>query len=73
MGKEVFVGVYQTVSTSGGRLASLNLYALQRLQLPSAGLREQCYDEVAIWLESSGVSQPLVALSSDMVDAFIKT
>ena len=70
---KVFVGDYQTVSTTGGRLASLILYALHRLQLPSAGPREQCYDEVAIWLESSAASQPLVALSPDMVDAFIKS
>ena len=42
--KEVFVGLYETDLTTGERLASLILDALQRLELPITSLRGQCYD-----------------------------
>ena len=41
---EAFVGLYQTDTTTGERLASLIMDALQRLQLPISALRGQCYD-----------------------------
>ena len=71
--KEVFVGLYQTDSTTGERLASLILCALQRLHLPPLVYGDSATMAVATWLGSSSVSQPLVVLSSDMFDVFIKT
>ena len=61
--KEVFVGLYQTDSTTVERLASLILDAVQRLQLPVAGLRGQCYDGAS---DMAGEFRGEVAVNGDI-------